>query len=102
MSPAHKRSPSLSARFCPFREQTPFCRPFFDWYNHEHRHCGIALMPPEAVHYGRAEAMHAARVRVLAAAHAATPERFVRGVPRPPALPRAAWINGPQAAESAH
>ena len=34
--------------------------------------------------------------RVLAAAYAATPERFVRRLPRPPALPTAAWINKPE------
>jgi putative transposase len=59
-------------------------------------------MPPAAVHYGRAEAMHADRARVLAAAHAANPERFVRGVPSPPELPAAAWINRPVTAEPAH
>ncbi len=29
-------------------------------------------------------------------AFAATPERFVRGVPTPPALPQAVWINKPR------
>jgi len=32
---------------------------------------------------------------VLEAAHAAHPERFVRGVPTPPALPTEVWINKP-------
>ena len=50
---------------------------------------------PDAVHHGRAEAIHADRARVLAAAYAATPERFVHRPPRPPALPTAAWINKP-------
>ena len=72
-----------------------FCRPFFHWYNYEHRHTGIGLMTPAAVHFGQATALHEHRARVLAAAHAANPERFVRGVPRPPALPAAAWINAP-------
>ena len=39
-----------------------------------------------------------ARARVLAAAYAAHPERFVAGRPRPPALPTAVWINKPNAA----
>ena len=59
-------------------------------------------MTPAAVHYGRAEAAHAERQRVLEAAHAATPERFVRRSPRPPALPTAAWINKPTTEEVAH
>ena len=32
---------------------------------------------------------------MLAAAHAAHPERFVRGVPKPAALPTGVWINKP-------
>jgi putative transposase len=54
------------------------------------------------MHFGHAEAMLADRARVLVAAYAAHPERFVRGVPRPPVLPTAAWINKPQTQEHAH
>jgi putative transposase len=43
-----------------------------------------------------AQHVHAACGDVLAAAYAATPERFVRHAPRPPALPAAAWINKPR------
>ena len=43
-------------------------------------------MTPASVHHGRAEQTHAARGDILAAAYAATPERFVRQPPRPPAL----------------
>jgi putative transposase len=35
------------------------------------------------------------RKKVLQVAFEAHPERFVRGVPTPPALPEAAWINPP-------
>jgi putative transposase len=49
------------------------------------------------VHYGRAQEIHDERSRVLAAAYARTPERFVARPPRPPALPTAAWINKPDA-----
>jgi len=72
------------------------------WYNHEHRHSGIGLMSPATVHFGRAEQAHAARRQVLDAAYAAAPERFVRGAPKPPRLPRAAWINKPDDEEVAH
>jgi putative transposase len=47
------------------------------------------------VHDGQAKAPHAKRARVLEAAHAPKPERFVRGTPKPPTLPTAAWINKP-------
>jgi putative transposase len=78
-----KYRPGFPDRFASILEARSFCRDFFAWYNHEHRHSGIALMPPAAVHSGRAEALHAERARVLAAAQAAHPERFVRGLPRP-------------------
>ena len=35
---------------------------------------------------------------MLAAAFTAHPERFVAGLPRPPALPTEVWINKPKAA----
>jgi len=79
-----------------------FCRTFFEWYNHAHRHSGIGLMTPATVHHGRAHALHARRQRVLEAAYAATPERFVRRPPTPPELPTTAWINKPDTKEVAH
>jgi putative transposase len=91
-----KYRPGFPDRFGSILEARRFCRDFFAWYNQEHRHSGIGLMPPAVVHSGRAETLHAERARVLAAAHAAHPERFVRGLPRPPALPTAAWINPPK------
>jgi putative transposase len=90
-----KYRPGFPDRFCGIEEARGFCRPFFEWYNHEHRHSGIGLLSPAALHYGRAEMVQTARAEVLAAAYAAHPERFVRGAPRPPKVPTAAWINKP-------
>jgi putative transposase len=97
-----KYRPAFPERFDSIEQARAFCRAFFHWYNHEHRHSGIGLMTPAAVHHGEAERLHAERARVLEAAHAATPERFVRGVPMPPTLPTAAWINKPDTTEVAH
>jgi putative transposase len=97
-----KYRPAFPERFDSIEQARAFCRAFFHWYNHEHRHSGIGLMTPAAVHHGEAERLHAERARVLEAAHAATPERFVRGVPMPPTLPTAAWINKPDTKEVAH
>jgi len=96
-----KYRPDFPERFGAIEVARSFCRPFFDWYNHRHRHSGIGLMTPAAVHYGRAGALHDERARILAAAFAANPERFVRGMPVPPALPTAAWINRPSTQEVA-
>lgn len=90
-----KYRPDFPDRFGAIFDARRFCRSFFEWYNHEHRHSGIALMTPATVHYGRAEALQSERARVLAAAYAPHPERFVTGKPQPPALPSAAWINAP-------
>jgi putative transposase len=97
-----KYRPEFPDRFDSIEHARAFCRRFFHWYNHSHRHSGIGLMTPAAVHHGQAKALHAERQRVLDAAYAATPERFVRRPPRPPALPDAAWINKPTAEEVAH
>ena len=49
------------------------------------------------MHYGLADQRVEARTGVLTAAYAAHPERFVGGVPRPPARPTEVWINPPLA-----
>jgi putative transposase len=95
-----KYRPEFPARFDTIEHARAHCREFFDWYNHAHRHSGIGLMTPATVHHGHAKQTHAARADVLAAAYAATPERFVRRPPRPPALPTAAWINKPDSEEA--
>jgi len=75
-----------------------FCQDFFPWYNGEHRHSDIGLLTPEMVHHGKAETVVGQRRIVLASAFQAHPERFVRGLPVPPPLPEAAWINKPKVA----
>jgi len=97
-----KYRPGFPDRFDSILHARAFCREFFPWYNEQHRHSGIGLMTPATVHHGQAKQTHAARRDVLAAAYAATPERFVRQPPRPPALPTGAWINKPDTQEAAH
>ncbi|MCA1698344.1 MAG: IS3 family transposase [Actinobacteria bacterium] len=97
-----KYRPGFPDRFDSIEHARAFCREFFRWYNTQHRHSGIGLMTPATVHHGRANAVHAERARVLDAAYATAPERFVRGAPKPPTLPTAAWINKPNSEEAAH
>lgn len=92
--------PSFPDRFGSLEDARAFCQTFFRWYNDEHRHSGIGLLTPATVHTGRVTEVHAARSVVLADAYAAHPERFVRKVPAPPALPTAAWINKPAEKEA--
>jgi len=91
-----KYRPDFPARFGSLEDARVFCQAFFAWYNGEHRHSGIGLMTPAAVHDGRANTMRDARQQVLSTAYAAHPERFVRKPPQPPLLPHAVWINPPK------
>jgi putative transposase len=90
-----KYCPEFPDRFGSYEDALGFCHPFFGYYNHAHRHSGIALMTPYAVHYGLAPQITAARQDTLLAAYARHPERFVGKSPRPPILPEAVWINPP-------
>ena len=91
-----KYRPDFPERFGAIQDARAHCQGFFAWYNTEHRHTGLGLLTPADVHYGLAEARVAARAETLAAAHAAHPERFPRGIPQPPARPTAVWINPPK------
>jgi putative transposase len=97
-----KYRPEFPERFDDIEHARTHCRWFFDWYNHQHRHSGIGLMTPAAIHHGQAQQLHAARAKVLETAYARNPERFVRKPPVPPELPTAAWINKPDTKEIAH
>ena len=91
-----KYRPDFSERFGALDDARAHCVDFFDWYNTAHRHSGLKLHTPHDVHQGLAADRQVARALVLRGAYAATPERFVRQVPVPPALPTAAWINPPK------
>jgi putative transposase len=53
-------------------------------------------MTPAAVEYGQAAALTAQRQVALNVAYKAHPERFVKGLPKPPKVPTEVWINPPQ------
>ncbi len=91
-----KYSPGFPDRFGSIEDARSFCRRYFHWYNHSHRHSGIGMMTPAVVHEGHAEAVYAARQAVLDQAYLAHPERFPKGRPKPPPLPGPAWINKPK------
>jgi putative transposase len=71
-------------------------RSFFRWYDTEHRHGSICMLPAYDVHYGQALEVLAQRHPIFDAARAAHLERFVRGIPKIRPLPEAVWINPPE------
>jgi putative transposase len=94
-----KYRPEFPRRFDSIRHARDFCATFFPWYNFHHRHSGIAYLTPHVVHHRLAEQVLDQRRTTLETAHRSHPERFVRGVPTPPQLPDAVYINPPTAAD---
>jgi putative transposase len=90
-----KYRPDYPARFGSLCDARGWSQDFFAWYNNDHYHTGLHLMTPAMVHYGLADTIRDQRNQVLQAAYAAHPERFVRGAPTVPDLPREVWINQP-------
>ncbi len=90
-----KDHPGFPSRFLGREHATSYCRSFFPWYNTAHRHGGIAMLTPHDVYYGQAPGVLEQRQRILEAAWAAHPERFVRGIPKATPLPEEVWINPP-------
>lgn len=82
-------------RFGSFEHAHQFIDAMMRWYNHEHRHSGIAMLTPAMVHEAKADQVLDARHAVMLKAHQANPERFVRGTPKRVLLPSAVWINPP-------
>jgi putative transposase len=91
-----KYAPVFPERFGSLQDARAFMDEFTQYYNHEHHHTGIGLHTPADVHYGLATAVDERRQTALAAARAATPERFTTtGSPKILNLPETAWINPP-------
>ena len=91
-----KYRPEFPEHFGSLQDTRSFLIDFFQWYNTMHHHGGLGLMTPFDVHYGIAGKRFTERDAVLRKAFEATPERFVREVPQPPALPQEVWINKPR------
>lgn len=90
-----KYHPDYPGAFEGFEPAWTYFERFFEWYNTEHRHSGIAWLTPQEVHTGQAAEVLARHQATKDAAYAANPERFVKGPPRVRPLPTEVWINGP-------
>jgi putative transposase len=91
-----KYRPDYPLHFGSVEDARCWARGFFRWYNHEHYHSGIGLMQPAVIHHGLGEERWEERQGVMADFYRVHPERFVKGEPHPPFLPRAVWINPPR------
>ncbi|MFN8498018.1 MAG: hypothetical protein U0641_09200 [Anaerolineae bacterium] len=74
-------------------------KPFFAWYNGLPSPHGLGAIDASGYSWGRAEVVRRERQRVLEAASATHPERFVKAslVAEPP---KAVWINPPAASDT--
>jgi putative transposase len=93
-----KYRPDYPERFGCLADARAWAHAFFTWYNQAHHHTSLGLLTPAVVHAGQAECVRERRQRVLQVAYGAHPERFVKGTPKPAALPAAVWINPPKPA----
>jgi putative transposase len=92
-----KYAPTFPGRFANFAHAERWCRGFFQNYNHEHRHSGLAYCTPSIVFHGHAPTHLAQRDVTMRAAYQQHPERFVHGAPKPTTLPKAVYINRAEA-----
>lgn len=82
-----KYSGDYPDRFASLGEARTWCEGFFAYYNHEHRHSGIALHTPASVHFGTADLIHDQRAVTLATPTPDTPNASA-AAPDPQPCPR--------------
>jgi len=90
-----KYAPAFPSHFDSIAHAREVLTPFFEHYNEHHRHTGIGLMTPGAVHRGEAQAITAARTAALDIAFEQNAIRFKGRRPAPPTVPDKVYINRP-------
>ena len=90
-----KYRPDFPDRFGSIEDARAHCQAFFRWYNHQHRHSGIALFTPADVHRGLVEPRLQTRQATLNDAFRAHPNRFKGNPPVAHRPPQTVWINNP-------
>lgn len=96
-----KYHPSFPERFGGIEHSRAFSGDFFDWYNNDHHHSGLALFTPGDVHHGLVEQKLEQRQSALDAAFEKHPERFLKGRPIAKRPAMEVWINKPVAVPDA-
>jgi putative transposase len=82
-----KYAPVFPETFGSLADARGFCKQFFTYYNHEHRHSGLGLHTAASVHDGTASEIRAHPAATLDAGYAAHPRRFRRQPSRPGCRP---------------
>ena len=91
-----KYCPKFPKQFYGTLDGTDFSRYFFNWYNIQHYHSGIAWLTPESVHYHQSQKILEKRQAVLDEAYKNKPERFNHKKPKVKQVPEAVYINPPK------
>jgi putative transposase len=89
-----KYQPDYPGRFDHGAHARTWCQTYFNWYNFEHHHAGLAGYTPEQVFTGRFREVAQTKQLALDARFAQHPERFVAGPPTA-ALPPAHVVINP-------
>ncbi len=76
-----KYQPDYPGRFNDVGHARRWCEGYFDWYNFEHHHSGLAGFTPEQVFTGSCHEVSRQKQRALDDRYERHPERFVRGRP---------------------
>jgi putative transposase len=95
-----KQQPDYPGRFASLEHARRWGNDYFDWYNFQHQHSGLAYFTPEQVFTGRVTAVAKTRQAALQAAYKAHPERFIHGAPKVALPPAEVWINPVQPDEA--
>jgi putative transposase len=88
-----KYQPDYPGRFDHGAHARTWCESYFDWYNFDHHHAGLAGYTPEQVFTGRYRGVAQAKQLALDARFAQHPERFVAGPPTAELPPARVVIN---------
>ena len=90
-----KYQPQFPKHFVSLQEARAFCVAFFNWYNHEHYHTGIALLTPHSLFAKKQKHVIEKKNKTLEKAFLKNPLRFKNKKPKHPEPPKQTWINKP-------
>jgi len=88
-----KGQPDYPDRFANVAHARAWHERYFDWYNFEHHHSGLAGYTPEQVFTGRHRQVILTRQAALDENYRQHPERFVKGPPQAKSPPARVTIN---------